>query len=150
MKHNTYNNSCFNDDKPKNFSRFCFICSHDCVISSYEGSFGKDVIHELLKFKVSYEVQGNNNDISPLRHRGSYKIKYKYWGKFIKLIDYPSILDELNDEDYILNISHFKRDRVLMPFVMNIQIINIEKFNIIKLKLDRKNKLKLINLENYG
>ena len=129
-----------NGIKPKNFSRKVFICSCQCPIVGVGNDGGYA--------NVKYEVEPNKD---------MHYVKTKYptpnwytpecWGQFKRVIELPPIFSKLNDEDFIVYTGFFMRDNVQMPSISHIEIVNKEKYKIIKLKESRKEK---INRINYG
>jgi hypothetical protein len=128
--------------KPKNFSRKVFICSCQCTVLSRDLTYSTAVVYENVM--VKYEVEPNKDlNYEELLNRKYWSQKIS-WGKFKKVVELPLIFSKLNEEDFIVYIGHFTRDKVLMPFISKIEILNIEKYNILKIKEQRKDKLKKI------
>jgi hypothetical protein len=127
--------------KPKNYSRKItkdgFICSCQCsVIIKFKSTFESLFLYNIM---VKYEIE-------PPEKRYNFKNVQQYAGKFKKIIELPEFFDKLDNEDYIISVSHFNRDGWKTPFPYQIEIVNIKKYESIKLKEDRRKKL--INLKD--
>lgn len=66
-------------------------------------------------------------------------------GEFKQVIELPKIFDKLNDDDFEIQIGFFTRDKVEVPFIYGISIVNIQKYQMIKIKEDRMKKLNKIS-----
>lgn len=126
---------------PKNYSKKGTICSCLCFISYDSKILEKNI-------KVVYEVEPNKDRVySESRHNSlSYsKINTSrdraYWGKYKRIIELPPIFDKLDDKDFTIKTGYFIRDKVEMPYVISIEINNLQKYQMIKTKEERKNKL---------
>jgi len=133
----------FNNITPKNYSRKGLICTCLCTIEV-------DTIVDKKLIKVVYSVNPTGGDSKPpTTKNGKWKQywnqSYSNWGTFNEIVELPDIFSKLEDDDYIIEISNFKRDHVMMPFIKKIIIVNLSKYNNLKLKLDRKNKINNIN-----
>jgi hypothetical protein len=122
--------------KPFKYSRKIskdgFICTCETMIVT------KHINDEITYVVVKYEIE-------PPKERSKY-IKSQYSGTFKKMIEMPDIFSKLDSDDYKVNVSHFMRDGWKVPYPRSIEIINIEKYEFLKLKDDRRKKL--INLKN--
>lgn len=124
--------------QPKNYARKATICSHLCYISLGDKQF------EYVK--VVYEVEPTGDGKAPIHQKKGKFESYRNWGKFKQIIELPETFSQLDEEDFTVMISSFKRDNVLMPCISEILIKNIEKYKNLKLKQNRKGKLlKIIN-----
>lgn len=122
----------FNMRKPKNYSRKECICSCECPISNN----GK-IIDRIM---VKYEVEPNKN-IYKINNKNKNKFMLFYWGNFKEVIQLSPIFDKLEDDDFVIKTSYFTRDNIQMPFIYGIEIKNIEKYKMLKLKEERRKKL---------
>ena len=127
---------------PTNYSRKGLICSCLSIIC--------DVSSNILEknIKVKYEIEPNINRISNkiTKVRKNYKYNsHEYWGNFKCIIELPPIFDKLNDEDFIIRTGYFTRDNIQVPFVVGIEIKNLQKYQMIKTKNDRNKKLNKIS-----
>jgi len=125
---------------PKNYSRKGVICTCLCSIEL------DNIRTELNSIKVVYSVNPTGGySIPKLSKNGRlkkyWKTNYCNWGTFNEIIEIPYIFSKLKNEDYTIITSFFKRDHVMMPFVEKIIINNLSEYNLLKLKIDRKNKL---------
>jgi len=134
-----------NKGKPKNYSRNLLVCICQCIITN-----NKIVIDRIM---VKYEVEPNKDRISDY---GTYTPKinkgrntwssYQFWGEFKQVLELPQIFYKLEEKDFIIKTGYFTRDCIQMPFIYEIEIVNFQKYNNIKTKDDRRNKLrKIIN-----
>lgn len=123
-------------NKPKNFSRKGFICS--CLCPVY---FNNKLIDNIM---IKYELEKNEyrNTYYPKLKKNQWST-YQYWGKFKKIVELPIYFNNLVKYNY--NIGSFTRDGIQMPFVISIEIEDLDKYLIEKKKVDRKNKLNKIN-----
>ena len=127
-------------ENPKNYSKKGTICSCLCFISYENNILDKNI-------QVSYEVIPNMDRISlkygavTRTRRSRSKQTITNWGTFKQIIELPKIFDKLNDDDFIIKVGYFTRDKVEMPAVSSIQIINLQKYQILKKNEDRKKKL---------
>lgn len=128
--------------KPKDYTKNGSICSVTCIILDTAGNILD------RNQKIVYEVKPNLNRLiySDSRRTNFSSIKKNkrsiaYWGEVKQILELPPILDKLSDEDFAANTGYFKRDNVQMPFVTSIEIKNGEKYKILKIKEERKNKL---------
>jgi len=125
--------------KARKYSRKGFICSCECSIII---SIGKtDHITDLIMVKYKIEPTGNV-------YIDDWK-KYSWstptiWAKFKEIIEIPEIFSKMNDDEYIIYTSYFLRDKVQVPFIQNIEILNSDKYLLIKNQELRKKKLKNI------
>lgn len=129
-----------NKQKPRNYSRKNYICSCECPICD-DGKI-------IDRFMVKYEIEPNKNIIKQSKNYGHGRWStYSYWGKFGKVIELPSIINKMNDDEYIVKTGHFTRDNIQVPFICEIEILNIQKYNMLKTQIQRKKKLKNLNNE---
>jgi hypothetical protein len=122
---------------PKNFSRKNKICSCLCTLT-----IGEDVLNR-EKIVVKYEVEPHifSYYMIPKLKKNQWS-SYQTWGEFKKVIELPKIFEKLDDEkDFYIKIAHFLRDNVQMPLIYEVVITNVSKYQMIKLKDERKNKL---------
>jgi len=136
--------------KPKNYSRkiskYGFICSCLCPIR-----LGISSIH-FDEAMIKYEIEPNKNirrdDSVDKKYANKYSYRsFQYSGSFKRIIELPKHFNQLDEEDFNYKIGHFTRDGIEVPFIYEIEIVNVEKYNIAKNRSDRKNKLnKLKNL----
>jgi len=128
-------NNCWNT--PKNYSRKNTICTCLCIVASE--------VKTIEYVKVKYEVSPTGKGVAPIRQpKKKYKPAHQDWGTFKQAIEIPEIFNKLDDEDYTVMVGTFLRDNVSMPFISAIIINNIEKYNIIKQKEERRKKLSKI------
>jgi hypothetical protein len=137
--------------KPKNYSRKMFICTCQCPIITIQPSSHKDKVLDrvMVKYEIEFNKDRNYNINSVVNYKPSrYNYtNHQYWGKFKQVIEIPALFYKLEDEDYIVKTATFERDGVRVPFICEIEILNIEKYEIVKNKQERKKKLnKIINL----
>lgn len=139
--------------KPKNYSRKMYICSCQCPIVTFDTNTNKSYNIIIDRMMVKYEIEFNTDSkYTPLskynKNKYSYtNTNYQNFGKFKQVIEIPSVFYKLNDDDYVIKVSRFERDGVMVPFISEIEILNIKNYEIIKNQLDRKKKLnKIINL----
>ena len=122
---------------PKNYSRKNNICSCLCPVVSLP------ILTDVLdNVKVKYKLTINELCAKPEKknYRRSWST-FQYWAFFDKIIELPKIFDELNENDFIIKTAYFTRDDVQIPFVSEIEIINLKKYKNIKIKDNRKRKL---------
>lgn len=125
---------------PKNYSRKNRNCSCLCPIICKSDS--KEIKFNQEFVQVKYEVE-------PIKEHTHYRKLKKnewptyrpIWGEFKKIIELPKIFEKLDENDFFINTAYFMRDNIRMPFVSNITITNIHKYEMIKIKEERKNKL---------
>ena len=125
-----------NKQKPKNYSRKKYICSCECPIY-FENE-------QLDKIMVKYEIVPNkeNKYIKVNKYNpGRWGTSYAYWGTFKRVVDL-SIVNKMDDEDYIVKTSTFTRDNIQVPFICGIEVLNGQKYESIKIQQQRKGKLK--------
>jgi len=134
---------------PKNYSRKGVICTCMCSVEV------DSVRTEVNSIKVVYSVNPTGgNSKPPVSKNGKWKQywnnNYCYWGTFNEIVELPYIFSKMKNEDYTIITSYFKRDHVLVPFIVKIVINNLIEYNILKLQIDSKNKLgKIQNQSNY-
>lgn len=121
---------------PKNFSRKNKVCSCLCNMTTIPstGTF-------IEKVTIKYEVEPHitSHYINPKKNEWS---SYQTWGDFKKVIELPKIFEKLDDEkDFFIKTAYFLRDNVQMPFIYEIVITNYPKYQMIKVRDQRKNKL---------
>ena len=132
-----------NKRKPKNYTRNVFICLCECPVYAVGGE-------DLDKIMVKYEIEPSKDKspYNPGKFRTNYKYNwqtmYRYWGTFKRVVELSPILNKMNDNEYIIKTSTFTRDNVQVPFIWNIEILNVQKYNLLKVQLQRKGKLKKI------
>ena len=122
---------------PKNFSRKSKICSCLCTLT-----LGEDILNR-ERVVVKYEVEPNTeiSHFIPKLKKNQWA-SYEKWGEFKKVVELPKIFEKLDDEkDFYIKIAYFSRDNIQMPLVYEIVITNVTKYQMIKLKDERKNKL---------
>jgi hypothetical protein len=105
-----------------------------------------DVTTILNNIKVIYSVNPTGGNSKPLltkngKFKQYWEKSYCYWGTFNEIVELPYIFSKMNDDDYTIITSYFKRDHVYMPFIEKIIINNLSEYNLLKIKNDRKNKL---------
>ncbi len=137
--------------KPKNYSRKMFICTCQCPIMTFDTNTNKKYNIIIDNVTVKYEIEFNKDkQFTPVSNYSKNKYSYtnyQNFGKFKQVIQIPSVFYKLNDEDYVVKVARFERDGVMVPFISEIEVLNIKNYEIIKNQLDRKKKLnKIINL----
>jgi hypothetical protein len=134
--------------KPKNYSRKMFICTCQCPIITFDTNTNKRYNIIIDNVMVKYEIEFNTkSNYIPVKYNKYSYTNYQNFGKFKQVIEIPSVFYKLNDDDYVIKVSRFERDGVMVPFISEIEILNIKNYEIIKNQLDRKKKLnKIINL----
>lgn len=130
--------------KPKNYSRKNSICSCECPIRLD----GKTID----KFMIKYEIEPDKSIKKIIPNiKSNYGIKYwatgtnTYWGKFKKVVELPEVLNKMENDEYLIKTGHFTRDNIEVPFVYEIEILNIQKYNTTKIQLERNKKIKNLN-----
>jgi len=131
--------------KPKNYLRESLICSCDCPVMYNE----KDPRIYLGDIKVKYSVKPikNNNKHSINKNITSnsyWNTIYSHWGEFDEVVELPELFSKLNDDEFTVKVSEFTRDNRQMPFICEIEVYNIRKYEHLKKVSERKNKLKNI------
>lgn len=126
--------------KPKNFTRKNTICS---CITKIVDSNGKIIDTG----KVKYSLEPKTNTSNNTTYKYNKRISIRYWGKFEEVLELPKIFRNLDENDFTIHTSNFHRDKILMPFIY-ISVENIEKYEILKTKEKRKEKLFEININN--
>ena len=126
---------------PKNFSRKGNICSCLCRVLLL-GTSDFDAIY-LNNIQIKYEIIPNKKRKNNFWRNTKFGRDQwsTYYGEFSKIIELPPIFSELDEEDYTIVIGSFKRDQIQMPFVHSVEIENVKKYQILKTKEDRRNKL---------
>ena len=123
--------------KKINFSRKGTICS--CLVT---------VIDENNKYldnaTIKYQVEPNKDKIIHKNYKDRLWSEKSMWGKFIKVTELPEVFKNFSKEDIKIEIGYFTRDKILMPYVANIQIVDGKKYRIIKNQLNRRDKLNKI------
>lgn len=126
-----------NRQKPKKYSRKKYICSCECPV------YSEDLVID--RIMVQYEIMPNKelNKYTKVNqyNTGRWGTSYAYWGTFKRVVDL-SIVNKMNDEDYIVKTSTFTRDNVQVPFICGIEVLNGQKYESIKIQHQRKGKLK--------
>jgi hypothetical protein len=109
---------------PKNYSRKGKICSCLCPITYLDT---KKVVN-IEKVLVKYEVEPNKESTSYIsKLKKNQWSSYQYWGKFKQITELPKIFEKLNEEDFKVKIGSFSRDNIQMPYVSEIEILNVDK-----------------------
>lgn len=134
--------------KPKNYSRKItkdgYICSCLCPIRLGIASIHFD--YAMIKYEIEPNKNIARNNSVDKKYKYSYQ-SYQYSGTFKKLIELPKYFDYLDETDFNYKTGHFTRDGIEVPFVYEIEVVNVEKYNIAKNRCERKKKLnKIINL----
>ncbi len=130
-------------NKPKNFSRKIFICSCLCPVVPKDSKGSNYVLDKVM---VKYEIIPNKDFHYEEPRSKHYWSSYEHWGDFKKVIELPPIFSIMNDDDFIVYTGYFVRDKVQMPFISKIEIINPEKYKMLILKEQRKDKLNKIKI----
>lgn len=122
---------------PKNFSRKNKICSCLCTLTIDEDILNRE------KVLIKYEIEPNRSSyhMIPKLKKNQWST-YQAWGEFKKVIELPKIFEKLDEEkDFFIKTAYFLRDNIQMPLVYEIVVTNFSKYQMIKLKDERKNKL---------
>lgn len=115
--------------KPKKYSRTGNICSCEVSVASET-----KILDNVM---IKYEIMYNNKQIWDIR-----KAKYQqYFGEFKQIVELPKIFDKIG---YKFQISSFNRDNVQIP-VVSLIMVDGEKYELLKLIENRKDKLKKLN-----
>ena len=130
----------FSSSKPKNYKRKNTTCtcltkiinSNKCLLSD--------------NIEVKYSIKYNDNNSIKISYNKVKKNKPDNWCIFDQVLELPKIFEKLDEEDYIVNVSHFRRDKAKVPFINYIMINNLSKYEMLKTKEDRKQKLTKISI----
>lgn len=122
--------------KPINYKRKNKCCT--CVTRIVKSNDTR--VMDLITVKYSVTPNDGNIKSSNIKKKLRHNI-YSYWGVFDQVLEIPEIFNKMNEDDYYVHVSNFLRDNILMPFIDYIQINNIEKYENLKNKENRKQKL---------
>lgn len=134
--------------KPKSYYRNVFNCH--CITLVIKDDYNKLLLDKITldSFPVEYKVnpgEGNTSSKKKITYNTYGIKKYQYWGTFKEVTKLPEIFDKLEEEDYTVHVSNFYRDKTLMPFIDYIIIHNIKKYEALRTKEKRKEKIFKIN-----
>jgi len=135
----------FTQPKPKNWERKLYTCSCNIPIISKDSDIN-DIIYRI---NINYIITNNKSEnVNIITGNSSWwrsKNKLNYWS--ITHLEEPKVYG--SDISFIIDkivIGYIERGGALTPTPLYITISDINKFNNILLKNERKNKLKNIKL----
>lgn len=117
--------------KPKKYSRKGNICS--CEVQVVSETKFLDVV--MIKYEITTHKNKQIWDVKNAKYQ-------RYFGEFKQIVELPKIFDNI---EYKIKTSSFNRDNVQVP-VVSLIMVDGKKYELLKLRENRKNKLKKINL----
>ena len=142
-------NSGKHTEKPKNYKRKGIICSCLCPIITYNNDNPSIKILDFTTVKYSLDPNKLMKNIKKpnIGKKSTNWLAYQFWATFKEVLEIPKIFDQLSENDFIIRTAYFTRDCVQVPFILEIEVIDIKKYQSLKLKENRKNKLnKFLNI----
>lgn len=116
------------------------ICGSNIKVFLPTGTVVTENFDEVIQVKYKIEFLSDGRSVSYYSPKDKKKI-YSQTTKKITHLELPEFFDKLDKDDFSVDMSVFIRGGELIPCIGYIEIINYSKYKMLKIQIERKNKI---------